>query len=309
MTFIFVWHICIYAPIAFITWNEHGWLFTNNVEDFSGGIVVNQLAAITIIVLNLYLDYKQAPKRPVTAPVNKEGVLLSALAYWFLSFGLNAGKAHGANSIAAQSVVNTIAGVFTSIFFTYLLDEFNGVAFSVTEIANAILLGVIATTPSSGYVTVGGSMVIVIITFLVVQFSAKFLLQEGKDDAPLSFANLYGIGGTVSFIFTALISYAFVNPAGYNGITHGYDNSADAIRYHTSTVLVLWPATAIAVGLCAFLVDLFVPLSKAEQAAGDNIYTPTNIGPFRPDSMYIDTADIYRQSSRIPDKGNFAWKS
>lgn len=300
LLFIFVWHICIYCPVAYITWNQNGWLNTNHVEDFSGGIVTNQLAAITIVVLHRYLDWKSAPKKEASAPENKEALLFSVLAFWFLSFGLNAGKAYGANAVAAQSVVNTIAAVFLSIFLGYLWNEFFGVAFSVGEISNSILLGLIASTPSSGYVTVGGSFVITTITVLVVRLVAMFFLSEGSEGKAYSFATMYGLGGVVSFLFTGLICYAFVN--GENGLTHGFHGSADVIRYHTATVLTLWSTTPIAVALCAFFCDLFVPLSKAEQTGAD--FAPTPIGPFRPESVVLQTTQIYRQSSQIPKMEN-----
>jgi ammonia channel protein AmtB len=181
----------------------------------------------------------------------------------------------------------------------YLWQEFFGEEFSVTELTNSILLGLIASTPSSGYVTVGGSFVITIITVLVVRLVAKFILKEGENGQAYSFVTLYGVGGIISFIFTGLICYAFVN--GKNGLTHGFDGSADVIRYHTATVLTLWSTAPIAVAICAYLCDLFVPLSKAEQAGSD--FAPTPIGPFRPESVILNTADIYRQSSQIPAKG------
>lgn len=298
LTFIFTWHICIYCPVAFITWNKNGWLYTNAVQDFSGGVVTNQLAAITILVLHRYLDWKSAPKHEKTAPTNKGAVLFAALAFWFLSFGLNAGKAYGANAVAAQSVVNTIASVFISIFLSYLWNEMFDGDFSVTEVSNSILLGLISATPSSGYVTVGGAMVITIITVLVVRLLAKFVLKEGEKGEAMSFEVLYGVGGIVSFLFTGLICYAFVN--GRNGLTHGFDGSADVIRYHTATVLTLWSTAPIAVAICAYLCDLFVPLSKAEQPGSD--YAPTPIGPFRPESVVLNTTEIYRNSAQIPDR-------
>lgn len=299
LVFIFTWHVCIYCPVAYITWNKNGWLYTNDVQDFSGGVVTNQLAAITILVVDRYLDWKAAPKRAPAAPQNKAALLFSALAFWFLSFGLNAGKAYAASAVASQSVVNTIAAVFISIFIGYLWQEFFGEEFSVTELTNSILLGLISSTPSSGYVTVGGSFVITIITVLVVRLVAKFILKEGENGQAYSFVTLYGVGGIISFIFTGLICYAFVN--GKNGLTHGFDGSADVIRYHTATVLTLWSTAPIAVAICAYLCDLFVPLSKAEQAGSD--FAPTPIGPFRPESVILNTADIYRQSSQIPAKG------
>mmetsp|Transcript_29261 Transcript_29261/g.21784 ORF Transcript_29261/g.21784 Transcript_29261/m.21784 type:complete len:103 (-) Transcript_29261:126-434(-) len=95
-----------------------------------------------------------------------------------------------------------------------------------------------------------------------------------------------------------MICYAFI--AGANGLTHGFNGSADVIRYHTAAVLTLWSTTPIAVAICAYLCDLFVPISRTEQPGTD--YAPTPLGPFRPESVVLNTTDIYRQSAQIPTK-------
>jgi Amt family ammonium transporter len=293
LAFTFVWHLTVYVPVAFITWNKDGWLYTNKVLDFSGGLVTNMLAAITIIVLNAFLDWKNAPKpAPIAAPSveTSQSLLFSALTLWFLSFGINAGKAHAADSTAAQSVVNTIAIVFLSILLTFLWNLLVDRPLSNTGLSKAIIFGLIVSTPCSGYVTVGGAMVIAIITYFTLKIVDEFYLKDDAEDRPHSMAILYGLVGTVSFLFTAFISYQFINPAGQNGLTYG---NPGPIRYHLATVITFWVTTPIAVALVAFVTDLLVPLSKAEQPGG--VYAPTNVGPFRPESFRLDTTDIYKR--------------
>jgi Amt family ammonium transporter len=301
LAFIFIWHLTVYVPVAFITWNKDGWLYTNKVQDFSGGLVTNMLAAITIIVLNAFLDWKQAPAATaITANNNSTSLLLTALGLWFLSFGVNAGKAHAADSTAAQSVVNTIAIVFLSILLTFLYNILFNRDLTNTGLSKAIIFGLLVSTPCSGYVTVGGAMVIAIITFFVLKIVDELYFKDDIEDRPHSLPVLYGLVGTVSFLFTALISYQFINPSqGHDGLTAGNPGS---LRYHLATVITFWVTTPIAVALVAFVTDLIVPLSKAEQSGG--LYAPTNIGPFRPESVKLNTVDIYQrpQSTIIDDR-------
>jgi ammonium transporter, Amt family len=303
IVFQLVWHICIYAPVAFIMWNSEGWFATHKVEDFSGGMVVNQLAAMTIIVLTFFLDWKKAPPATNTISDDKLGILLNTLVFWFVSFGVHAGKAHAANAVAAQSVVNTIAGVFTSILFNYLFKEYKGEEFSPIAIANAIILGVIATAPCSGFVTVGGVMIIVIITILCVEVFA-YVMSEGKNDSVYSFQLLYGVGGTISFLFTGMMTYFFVNPyTGNNGLTYG---DPGVIRHHLAAILAMWTVAPISILICAFLCDMFVPLSRSEQASNE-VFAPVSLGPFRQETVIFSPSDIYRQSTKIPMKGKYQY--
>jgi Amt family ammonium transporter len=292
LAFIFVWHITIWTPVAHIVWNLRGFFATNDIEDYAGGIVVHMMAGITVLAMNKYLDYKQAPKPEPAAPRNPESALFASFAVWFLWFGLNAGKAHSANVSASQSVVNTIAGVTVAIFINYLADVLFDVPHTNVAIMNAIMLGLVSTTPSSGFVTVGGAMVISIITTIVTRFFAKTVMKDGLQDQPYSVVSVHGIGGSVAFLFTALLSYGFVNPAAMNGLTYGHEGP---IRHHVAAILALWPAGICAVVLCLFLVDLVVPLSRYDQHPKSD-YAPTGLGPYRP-SFKMDHPALYTQKS------------
>lgn len=292
MAFIFVWHLCIWTPVAHIVWNLRGFYATNDIEDYAGGIVVHMMAGITVLAMNIYLDFKQAPKPEPATPRNPEAALLSSFAVWFLWFGINAGKAHSASASASQAVVNTIAGVMVSIVLNYFIDFLFDVPYTNVAIMNAIMLGVISTSPCSGFVTVGGAMVVSVITTLATRLIGKTVLKDGLQDQPYSILTLHGIGGSVAFLFTAMMSYKMVNEEGLNGLTYGHEGP---IRHHTAAVLATWAVGFIAVMLCLVVVDLVVPLSRYDQHPKSD-YAPTGLGPARP-SFKIDHPALYQQKS------------
>lgn len=276
MFFLFVWHICLYTPVAHITWNTRGFFKTNEIEDFSGGLVVHMTAGITAAAGHLFLDWIKAPKAEARRPADPENLVFGAVLVWFLWFGINAGKSYAASEVTTQSMVNTIGGVTTSILTNYFLDGLFGIDVTDVTVVNSILLGLVATTPSSGYVTVGGSMVISVITVLTVRILGRYLLKESVDDTPYSIATLHGLGGSIAFIFTALISYVFINPQGLNGLTY---NEPKPIRHHVAAVLAMWICLFLSLLLGFAVTNLVVPLSKDRQSPkGD--YAPTPLGPF-----------------------------
>jgi Amt family ammonium transporter len=261
--------------MAHIVWHPRGFFKTNDIEDFSGGIVVHMTAGVTIVAAHLFLDWIKAPPAEQRQPNNPEGILFSAFLVWFLWFGINAGKAYGASFVASQSIVNTIAAVFTSVLLNYFFDQVASVPVTNISLVNGILLGLISTSPSSGYVTVGGSMVVTVITVIVTRFFGKVIRKEALNDNAYSLATLHGVGGSVSFLFTALISYNFINPSGaLNGLTYGVDTP---IRNHTAAILAVWSCGFLAVLLALFLSNLVVPISKTAQPKGE--FYPTALGP------------------------------
>lgn len=292
LAFIFVWHLCIWTPVAHIVWNLRGFFATNDIEDFAGGIVVHMLAGVTVLAMNVYLDYKQAPKPEPATPRNPDAALLSSFAVWFLWFGINAGKAHSSNISASQAVVNTIAAVMVSILLNYFMDFLFDVPYTNVAIMNAIMLGVVSTTASSGFVTVGGALVISVITTLVTRFIAKNVLKDGLQDQPYGIVTVHGIGGSISFLFTALLSYKMVNTEAMNGLTYGHEGP---IRHHTAAILAVWAVGFIAVLFCLVIVDLVVPLSRYDQHPKSD-FAPTGLGPVRP-SFKIDHPALYQQKS------------
>lgn len=294
LAFLTIWHIIVYSPVAFITWNPNGYLITNEVIDFSGGLVVNMLAGITIFVLHVYLNWKGAPKNENATPKNQDNLLINALALWCLYFGLTAGKAHDASSVAAQSVVNTIACVMTSIFFNYLLDLIFEINTQNLDIVHGILLGLVSATPCSGFVDVGGAMVITVLTVIATRWIARLIFKDGVDGKVYSSITIFGLAGSIAFLLTPMLSYKFINPAGRNGLTYGYQTS---IRHNLAALLAMWFVATPCIFVLTFIVDLFVPLNKAEQAKGD--YAPTPLGPARVGSGFFGPGDVYRENSTV----------
>lgn len=271
--FLLAWHVVVYCPVAHITWHPNGYLFTNDVQDFAGGIVVNILASATILASNVFLDFVKAPDFAVKIPNNSVQALKSVLVLWFLWFGLLAGKAHNAGPVAAQAVVNTIAAVQVAVLFGYLQDRLCGgqaLADATISMLNNILLGLVAVTPVCGYTTVGGAMCVSIVTVLVTKLAARYLLHDGMAvNDPLDITTVHGVGGTIGFFLTAVFSYSFINPAASDGLTMGAQHP---IRMHTAAALALWACIFLATFVLHFLCDLLVPISA--HVTTDRVFLP-----------------------------------
>lgn len=275
LIFIFVWHLIVYTPVAHVVWTPSGAIFSNWVQDFSGALVVHILSSATSISLHLVLGKDEIPKAgPV---VNPEKALYLTFIVWFLWFGFNAGKAHSAGAVASQSVVNTIAATFSSILVSFFYNLVLEKAVTPVSLSNAILIGLVAITPASGYVTVGGAMVIAVFTYLFTAIIAQFFIGEGfNPNESFSTLSIHSIAGTVGFIWTAILSYEFINPAGYNGLTSG---RGIPLSYQLAALVAVWAASFLATFVLAWIINLISPLKnlqgfddyKAPEQAVENV--------------------------------------
>jgi ammonium transporter, Amt family len=258
--FMFAWHLCVYAPVAHIVWNYNGAFFTNYVTDFAGGMVVHMLSGITSISLHFVLGREGVSKPAVVA--DPEKALYLAMLVWFLWFGFISGKSHDASQIAAQSIVNTIAAGFVSVLTAFFYNLIFEKETTSVSIASAILIGLVAITPSAGYVTIGGAMCISLSTYLITNYVANFYIFEGVNtNQPLSALTVHTVAGTVGFIWTNIISYKMVNPAANNGLTYG---RGIPLAYQIAAAVTMWVITQIATLLLAFISNQFFPIAEVQ---------------------------------------------
>jgi Amt family ammonium transporter len=262
--FTIIWHTCVWCPVAHITWEDEGFLKNWRIIDFSGGIVVNICSAATMLAGKVWWDHKSPAKYESTNTVSDKSSIWSFSFLFFTWFAIHAGKAHAANSVAAQSIVNTFAGVMASWFTCILLHVFNNgdlKEFGYVNIVNSSLIALVALVPASGFVTVGGAMVIAVFSNLLTKFYIVYNDNKsiGQPAKPICAFTLHGVTGTLGFWLTAILSYKFINPAGENGLTFGV---GETWAYHICVTLVLWPMIFLASFLAFWVSDKLSNLSE-----------------------------------------------
>jgi len=260
LIFIFAWHLIVYTPVAHVVWSPAGAIFTNWSQDFSGGLVVNVLSSATAISLHLVLCKDEIPK--AGAVTHSERVLSLTFLVFFLWFGFNAGKAHGANLVASQSVVNTIAAVFMATLLSFCYHLTLEKPITAVSICNAVLIALVSITPASGFVTVGAAMCISVFTYLFTIIVGQFFIGEGiAPNESLSTLTIHSIAGSVGYIWTAIISYHNINAAGFNGLTAG---RGVPLGYQLAALVCVWSVAFVSTFLLAWICNLISPLKNVQ---------------------------------------------
>jgi Amt family ammonium transporter len=145
--------------------------------------------------------------------------VLGAGLLWFGWFGFNAGSAVAASGLAASAfiVTNTAAAAAT---ITWVLASYlHKGKVSVIGAACGAVAGLVAITPASGFVGVGGALVIGLAVGGLC-YSATLLRSRLKIDDALDVFAVHGVGGMFGAIATGVFASAAIQEA-YTGLLEG----------------------------------------------------------------------------------------
>jgi Amt family ammonium transporter len=216
--FTILWSIFVYSPIAHWVWSTDGWLFKLGALDFAGGTVVHISSGVSALVVALLIGRRVTNGQPFT-PHDVPMTVLGAGLLWFGWFGFNAGSALTAGGLAASAfiVTNTAAAAAT---ITWVLASYlRSGKVSVVGAACGAVAGLVAITPASGFVTVGGALIIGLVAGGLC-FSATLLRERVKVDDALDVFAVHGVGGAFGAIATGIFASSAIQSS-YKGLLDG----------------------------------------------------------------------------------------
>ena len=216
--FTILWSVLVYSPLAHWVWSVDGWLFKLGALDFAGGTVVHISSGISALIVALVIG-KRTVNGDRMEPHDVPMTVLGAGLLWFGWFGFNAGSAVAANGLAANAFVVTNTAAAAATITWVLASYLRGRKVSVIGAACGAVAGLVAITPASGFVGVGGALVIGLVAGGLC-FSATLLRERIKVDDALDVFAVHGVGGTFGAIATGIFATAAIQPA-YTGLLEG----------------------------------------------------------------------------------------
>jgi len=262
--FTILWSIFVYSPIAHWVWSTDGWLYKLGALDFAGGTVVHISSGVSALIVALLIGKRTANGEPFTAHDVPMTVLGAGL-LWFGWFGFNAGSALSAGGLAASAfiVTNTAAAAAT---ITWVLASYlhKGKA-SVIGAACGAVAGLVAITPASGFVSVGGALFIGLAAGGLC-YSATLLRERIKVDDALDVFAVHGVGGMFGALATGVFATAAVQPA-FTGLLEG--NGLQLVHQLVAVAATIGYAV-VATFVIVKVVDLVLGMrvNSAEEAMG-----------------------------------------
>jgi Amt family ammonium transporter len=214
LTFITLWSIAVYAPIAHWVWGG-GWLGKLGALDFAGGTVVHINAAAAALVIAFVLGTRKDYARQAIIPQNVPFTLLGAGLLWFGWFGFNGGSALGASSSAALAFANTMFAPMATLVVWSLLDLMRTRKTTAIGAATAIVVGLVAITPAAGFVSPVSAIAIGGIAAAPSYFALLWRATTRLDDS-LDVVSAHGVGGIVGALLTGVLA-----EKSWNGVSDG----------------------------------------------------------------------------------------
>jgi Amt family ammonium transporter len=214
LTFVALWCIGVYAPIAHWVWGG-GWLGKLGALDFAGGTVVHINAAAAALVGAIVLGPRKDYTRQAIIPQNVPFTLLGTGVLWFGWFGFNGGSALAASTSAALAFANTMFAPMATLVVWSLLDLMRTRKTTAIGAATAIVVGLVAVTPAAGFVSPLSAIAIGGIAGPASYFAILWRARTRLDDS-LDVVAAHGVGGTLGALLTGILA-----EKSWNGVADG----------------------------------------------------------------------------------------
>jgi Amt family ammonium transporter len=212
VTFIAIWSVVVYAPLAHWVWSPEGWLNKAGLLDFAGGTVVEICSGASALALALVIGPRRGWPREMMAPHNLPLTLLGAGLLWFGWIGFNAGSALSAGYLAASAALAThLSGVGGMIGWLVLEKRLTGKATTLGAASGAVA-GLVAITPAAGFLSPLPALLVGATAGVVSLFAIRLKFRFRYDDS-LDVVAVHYVGGVIGTLFVGLFAAAAVNPA------------------------------------------------------------------------------------------------
>jgi ammonium transporter, Amt family len=159
-TFVAIWSVLVYSPVAHWVWDAGGWIFDMGAQDFAGGAAIHINAGIAALAVVAVIGSRRGHGSEPMPPHNLPFTVLGTGILWFGWFGFNAGSALAADAIAAQALVNTHLAASAGMLGWLIVERVKAGHATTLGACSGAVAGLVAITPCAGFV--GGMSPIII---------------------------------------------------------------------------------------------------------------------------------------------------
>ena len=174
LVFVPLWISGVYVVNAFLIWGG-GYFAHKGAVDFSGGYVIHLTAGVAGFVAAAVIGPRLARDREIDAPNNLLMVATGAGLLWLGWNGFNGGDPYYAGADAAAAVLNTNLCTAVAFLVWVIWDYMTGRKPSLIGSVNGMIVGLVAITPSAGFVNGYGAIMIGVIASSIVYVAYNYL--------------------------------------------------------------------------------------------------------------------------------------
>ena len=185
--------------------------------DFAGGTVVHIAAGMAGLACCLVLGKRHGYPKMIAHPNSMVLTLLGAGLLWFGWFGFNGGSAVNGTNRAGSAFAATQAAAAAAGLGWMLVEWIHKGKPTAPGLASGIVAGLVAVTPASGFVYIGGAVCIGLAAAVLCYLAVALKNKLGYDDSLDAFG-IHGVGGFVGAVLTGVFCSALVQSASADGL-------------------------------------------------------------------------------------------
>jgi Amt family ammonium transporter len=205
-----LWSTFVYTIDAFLLWGG-GYFAQEGAVDFSGGYVIHMSAGVSGFVAAWILGPRLLRDRNHAIPNNLVMAGVGAGILWLGWNGFNGGDPYYGGADAAAAVVNTNLATAVGVLVWVGMDAFFSKAKKPTFLGavNGMICGLVAITPSAGWVNGRGAIAVGAIATVLVWIAWNYLSKVrpfSKVDDALGVIYTHGIAGFVGGMLVGIFA-------------------------------------------------------------------------------------------------------
>ena len=205
-----LWITLVYCVNAALLWGG-GFFAQKGAVDYSGGYVIHLSAGVAAFVGAAIIGPRRWQDRENAFPSNLMMVAVGAGILWLGWNGFNGGDPFYAGIDAASAVLNTNVATAMGVITWLVLDMFLSKQKKPTFLGaiNGMLCGLVAITPSAGWVNGTGALLVGLTSATIVWFAWNYLSRcrpFSKVDDAMGVVYTHGIAGLVGGLLVGLLA-------------------------------------------------------------------------------------------------------
>jgi len=240
-----LWITLVYCVNAALLWGG-GFFAQKGAVDFSGGYVIHLSAGIAAFVGAAIVGPRRWQDRENAFPSNLMMVMIGAGILWLGWNGFNGGDPFYAGVDAAAAVLNTNVATAVGVLTWIVMDMYFSKVKKPTFLGglNGMLCGLVAITPSAGWVNGVGAIIVGFTASFVVWFAWNYLSKLkpfSKVDDAFGVIYTHGIAGLIGGLLVGLIADPAMTEYGVPGAHYKGTGSFSVGGYfYTGSFHQLW---------------------------------------------------------------------
>ncbi len=259
LLFSVLWLIVVYAPVTHWVWGG-GWLGAMGLYDFAGGTVVHITAGVAALVAALVLGPRNGfPTTPIP-PHNLTLTLTGAGMLWVGWFGFNGGSALASDGNAAMAMYATHISAAAGAFSWMLCEWIRFGKPSALGIATGVIAGLGTITPASGFVGVGGALIIGLLAGFICFNATLYIKRTLKIDDSLDVFPVHGVGGMLGTLLAGVFASTQLGAFSGFGFAEGISTMGEQVKVQLIGIVATALYTAVCTWILLKLVNILSPL-------------------------------------------------